>query len=95
MAQCSELQPSFILPPPLPLLCTKLSDLAQVTTLAFIFLLCEMGLIMPAFPILYKNGKSEITSKKQNKKLTEKLLFSRAENQVEVIYQEVQLLCSL
>lgn len=27
-----------------------------------------MGLIMPAFPISYKNGKSEITSKKQNQK---------------------------
>lgn len=85
MTQCSELQPRLILPPPPPLLCTKLSDLVQVTTLAFIFLICEMGLIMPAFPISYRNGQSEITLKKQNKKLTEKFLFSRAENQVEVI----------
>ena len=44
-----------------------------------------MGLIMPAFPISYRNGKSEIALKKQNKKLTENFLFSRAENQVEVI----------
>ena len=85
MTQCSELQPRLILPPPPPLLCTKLSDLVQVTTLAFIFLICEMGLIMPAFPISYRNGQSEITLKKQHKKLTEKFLFSRAENQVEVI----------
>ena len=100
MTQCSELRPRLILPPPPPLLCTKLSDLAQVTTLAFIFLICEMGLIMPAFPISYRNGQSEITLKKTKQKTNWKVPLQqgwesgRGYHWPSVMYQEVQLLNS-
>lgn len=60
-------QIQILAPPLLP--CTKLNDLAQVTILGLIFLICEIGMIIPALPTSHRNGGSEITLKKTTWKI--------------------------